>query len=221
MILGFSGKALAGKDTAADYLMQTGFWQKKVSFASNLKDLCSEVFVVPKDLFYTQEGKRKKLKNKVVFNDKHLDGIIYWLCKTHKIDKNSVEYNKFFGQELYTPRDILQFVGTDVIRSYCDGYHVDVVFLNNNINTDNIIITDVRFMNEVEGVLNNNGFVVRIERIFDKCSSEFNTGHLSETSLDSFDRWSYILNNPGDLLENFYIEIDKMVKNTYIFSEEK
>lgn len=213
MILGFSGKALSGKDSSADYLIENHNWDYKVGFASNLKKACSSIFNMDLKRFTTQSGKSTRLECPVVIDCPLLLKVIEWMNKTHTISIDSCDYSEFIGKQLNTPREILQFVGTNVMRRYVPNYHVDATVRNLN-KKDKIVVTDVRFENEALGILNSNGFLVRIERPLElrRMSGRIiDTNHPSETSLDGWDKWSYRINNNGKEISSLYKSIDEMV----------
>ena len=64
-----------------------------------------------------------------------------------------------------TPRYILQYWGTEVCRQ---GFHDDIwiASVENKMRktTDNIVISDVRFPNEIKAIHNAGGIVVRVHR---------------------------------------------------------
>ena len=66
-VLGFSGAAGAGKDTVADYLIEGGGWDGKLSFAGNLKEMCKLVFNLTDHDVYDQEGKQALFDSPKVF----------------------------------------------------------------------------------------------------------------------------------------------------------
>ena len=82
----------------------------------------------------------------------------------------------------------------------------------------NWIITDVRFPNEIEAVKQKDGISIRINRPFKCCNMKdleyqdcmdcaeyqmniFQNEHISETALDDYGKWNYVINNDGTLLE--------------------
>ncbi|NDE16971.1 deoxynucleotide monophosphate kinase, partial [bacterium] len=65
-----------------------------------------------------------------------------------------------------SPRQILQTVGTDLFRNH---FHKDVWLWNlehrvRHSRRDRIVVTDVRFENEMEHIRSLGGFLVRIDR---------------------------------------------------------
>jgi len=141
MIVGFVGLIGAGKDTAADYLVNFhGF--RRDSFANTLKDAVSAVFGWDRVLL---EGRTKEARE--------------W---REEIDTWWAER---LGIPNLTPRWVLQYWGTDVLRV---GFHDDIwiASLENKMRktADNIVISDVRFPNEITAIHNAGGIVVRVKR---------------------------------------------------------
>jgi hypothetical protein len=132
MIIGFVGFIGSGKDTAADYLVNThGF--RRDSFANTLKDAVAAVFGWDRVLL---EGRTKEARE-------WREQVDPWWAERLDMPK-------------LTPRWVLQYWGTEVCRT---GFHDDIW-----IASDNIVISDVRFPNEIKAIHNAGGIVVRIKR---------------------------------------------------------
>ena len=143
MIVGFVGFIGSGKDTAADYLVNFhGF--RRDSFAATLKDSVACVFGWDRTLL---EGRTKESRE--------------WR------EQPDEWWSERLGKPI-TPRYILQFWGTEVCRN---GFHNDIwiASLENKIRKtqDNVVITDVRFPNEIKSIKNAGGKVFRIKRGLD------------------------------------------------------
>jgi len=141
MIIGFVGFIGSGKDTAADYLVNFhGF--RRDSFASTLKDAVAHVFGWDRTLL---EGRTKQARE--------------W---REEID---TWWSERLNMPNLTPRWILQYWGTDVCRNH---FHDDIwiASLENKMRktSDNIVISDVRFPNEIQAIHNAGGIVVRVKR---------------------------------------------------------
>lgn len=141
MIIGFVGFIGSGKDTAADYLVNFhGF--RRDSFASTLKDAVANVFGWDRTLL---EGRTKESRE-------WREQVDSWWAERLKMPN-------------LTPRLMLQIWGTEVCRN---GFHNDIwiASLENKIRKthDNIVITDVRFTNEIKAIKNAGGKVFRIKR---------------------------------------------------------
>ena len=141
MIIGFVGFIGSGKDTAADYLVNFHEFRRD-SFANTLKDACAAVFGWDRVLL---EGRTKEARE--------------W---REQVDPWWAER---LGMPNLTPRWILQYWGTEVCRT---GFHDDIwiASLENKMRKtgDNIVISDVRFPNEIKAIHNAGGIVVRVKR---------------------------------------------------------
>jgi hypothetical protein len=144
MIVGFVGLIGAGKDTAADYLVNFhGF--RRDSFANTLKDAVACVFGWDRTLL---EGRTKEARE-------WREQVDTWWAERLNMPN-------------LTPRLMLQLWGTEVCRN---GFHDDIwiASLENKMRktSDNIVISDVRFPNEIKAIHNAGGIVIRVKRGID------------------------------------------------------
>jgi hypothetical protein len=141
MKVGIVGWIGSGKDTVADYLVN--FHQfRRASFAKNLKDAVSAVFGWDRELL---EGRTKQSRE--------------WR------DQVDVWWSQRLSIPNLTPRMILQNWGTEVIREH---FHDDIwiASLENSIRSsdDDVVITDCRFPNEIQGLKSQGGITVWVRR---------------------------------------------------------
>ena len=141
MIIGFVGFIGSGKDTAADYLVNFhGF--RRDSFANTLKDAVAAVFGWDRTLL---EGRTKEARE-------WREQVDPWWAERLNIPH-------------LTPRWVLQYWGTEVCRQ---AFHDDIwiASVENKMRktTDNIVISDVRFPNEINAIHGAGGIVVRVQR---------------------------------------------------------
>lgn len=138
MIISISGLIGSGKDTAADYLCTVhGF--KRMSFGASLKDAVAAVFNWDRELL---EGSTRASRE-------WREQVDTWWARRLDIPQ-------------LTPRWVLQQWGTEVARrNFHDEIWVASVE-NKLINIkDDVVITDCRFINELNAIKNAGGITVR------------------------------------------------------------
>lgn len=137
MIVGIVGFIGSGKGTVGDLLVEKGF--HKDSFAAPLKDACSIIFGWPRELLEGDTELSRKWRE---------EPDAFWSEK--------------FGKS-FSPRLALQLMGTEAGRNV---FHPDiwVVSLLNRAKGRDIVVTDVRFKNEVAHIQDNGGLIIRVKR---------------------------------------------------------
>ena len=140
MIIGVCGFIGSGKDTIADYLVNFhGF--RRESFANSLKDAVAHVFGWDRTML---EGRTKQSRE--------------WR------EQRDEWWSNRLGTEI-TPRLMLQLWGTEVCRK---GFHDDIwiASLENKLrnSTDDIVISDCRFPNEIKSIREAGGIIVWVKR---------------------------------------------------------
>lgn len=211
-IIGISGSAGSGKDTIGDYLVKNYGWEK-MSFASALKDITSILFGWDRVMLAGETPENRKLREE---KDE------YW--------------SKVFNDTI-TPRRMLQILGTNILRHHLgENIWVDVL-KRKLINSDkNVVITDVRFPNEIDMIRNLGGKMIRVERgnlpswfreleklqtvdsrydldelgQYEKFEELFKI-HESEWKWIGYDKPSMIFSNNGSF-DELYGKIDKFMK---------
>lgn len=141
MIIGICGLIGAGKDTAADYLVNFHEF-KRESYAGTLKDAVAAVFGWDRELL---EGRTKAARE-------WREQIDPWWSQ--RLDMPNL-----------TPRLTLQLWGTEVCRK---SFHDDIwiASVENKLRTtkDHVVISDCRFPNEIASIRRAGGRIIRIVR---------------------------------------------------------
>lgn len=208
MIIGISGKKQSGKNTVADilsylYYSKLNGWE--ISFL-DLITVCRKTELTEILSMY-QYAIAEPLKEIVCV----LTG-----CELSDLEnesfKNSNIPEGIFPKKTPTYRQLMQYLGTDIFRK---NIHYDFwinLTISKVLKESFCIITDVRFPNEANAILQNKGGVIRVER--DNLDSD--DCHFSETALDTFDSFDYVIKNNGTL-EDLYNQVVDFVKESKIF----
>ena len=139
MIIGIVGFINSGKGTVGDILVNE-YDFKKFAFADPLKDATAAIFGWDRALL---EGDTKESRE---FREKRDE---FWSAR--------------LGWDV-TPRKALQRMGTEAGREVF-GDDVWIAALEKRIhNLDKVVVTDVRFQNEIEAIRSVGGKVIRVKR---------------------------------------------------------
>lgn len=193
-----SAKLQSGKNQLATFLtdamVASGLKVSTESYARALKSGCTQDFT---KLWEFLEKERESLM--CVHNVP--DYAISWMSvKPENLQEDKTDLTRL----------LLQIYGTEIFRNRVDSdYWVKKCIASISASdSDVIMITDVRFPNEVNAMLDwaeedsssRRVVTVRIERPgFTRDSSDPVHSHPSETGLDDFGPWDYVVENVGTL----------------------
>ena len=181
VIIGIVGFIGSGKGTVSEYLTERYKFNHD-SFASSLKDACAVIFDWPRDLLEGDTTESRSWREEVDT----------WWAKELNIPN-------------FSPRYALQLIGTDSLRNH---FNQNLWFLTlaNRVRKNpekNIVISDVRFPNEINFIRQNKGYLFRVIR--GKNPVWFETAYLAnqgdESALDTmittyssvhFSEWAWI-----------------------------
>ena len=188
MIIGISGKAESGKDTAANMLkilygnpnISYEDYNNKnynkfadievIHFADILKETAMTMCVLSEEDVCTQHGKKRKIE---------------WLG--------------------ITVRELLQKLGTCIRQNIDEDFWVKSLWAVVD-NWNNVIIADVRFPNEVNSIKERGGIVIRLNRNTSKVDN-----HISETAVDNYKEWDLVIDN-NSTKEDLFNTLKKIVQ---------
>lgn len=140
-VIGICGLKGAGKDTIGDIICKNDDSFVKMSFADTLKDITAILMGWDRSLLQGDTLESREWREKA--DD-------YW--------------SDAFGK-MITPRIILQQLGTEVLRNhFLQSIWVDSLKKKIMNSDKNIIITDVRFPNEIDMIKELGGTIYRVER---------------------------------------------------------
>jgi hypothetical protein len=233
-LIGLSGQLQNGKDTVADLISKltteyyNDSWNRK-KFAGILKEMCALLIGCRVEDFEEIDFKNKPIGEEWrrwywIDISELGDGKKYSPYFSSEYEAKSYfehipEYmwNKIqLVSEILTPRLILQLLGTEGGR---DVIHPNIwinATLGNIKYNEKVIVTDCRFPNEVQGIKKRNGIVVRVIR-----PSKISTStHPSETSLNDYKDWDYVIINDGTL-EDLERKVREMLVHFKIINDFK
>lgn len=213
MIIALSGKKKSGKDTVANFLVKDrGF--TKLSFATPLKDLIVRVFKIDSNLLHDDSKKDEELDFNLSIDYSHLDHIRQIVSEEwgYNIDYDTREnIEDFFGKEIETPRQLMQIVGTDILRNHVD----ENIFINllvekiKQLQTP-VVVADARLKNEREKLLELGAVLTLIKRDIGLDEDD----HISENDLGDEDEYDLVIENNIDL-QQLRSEINLWYSLTY------
>ena len=212
MIIGVCGFIGSGKDTIADYLTNFHGYRRE-SFANSLKDAVAQVFGWDRTMLEGRTTQARAWREQVD---------PWWANRLNMPN--------------LTPRLVLQLWGTEVARR---AFHDDtwIASLEHKLSKahNDIVITDVRFPNEIQAVRNAGGVVIRVVRgpepAWYDLAVNVNRGHkknvewrLSKDRLAEYNihpsEWAWVgtefdavLDNNQEGLDNLYRQIKDLVLN--------
>lgn len=171
-VVGFIAPKGAGKDAACKILVDNNKVLRKLSFAAPFKKICQKVFGLTD--YHTEDpaGKEREFKTPITLTKKHIREIIKdlpeWVDPIGPDGKiryniNSVSVNGLEGRVFKSPRELLQIIGTDLIRDRVwKDWHVNAALSDKALallpNPRAVYgVTDIRFENEFEALVNKFG----------------------------------------------------------------
>lgn len=163
-------------------------------------------------------------------NKKYSEKLKYMVCFLIGCSRSDLEDREFKEKELgeewdgLTPRKLLQLLGTEAGRQiihpniwvnalfadWKSGYvEQGAGWIETEDDYPNWIVTDVRFPNEAKAIKDRGGILIRINRpqYLDNGLVIRKDEHLSETALDDYDGFDYVIDNDSDSVQDL---IDKV-----------
>lgn len=247
MIIGISGKINSGKDLIGKIIKYLD-WRNDLKYIDTLPEISEKHFNEYKHSLVIERSNWKIVK----FADKLKDIVCLLIgCTREQLEdedfKNTKlgnEWNNTYDNvyytnllsETYTPRQLLQYIGTDLFRNrinqniWINATMNEYKSVNNPIHYEgaekspdyeevlpNWIITDVRFHNEVKAIEDKGGFVIRINR---STTNRYNStgdinkfksfNHASEILLDNHD-FKYTINNDTNDITKLILNVKEIL----------
>lgn len=188
-IIGVAGKKNSGKDTFADFARE-GWGFVRYAFADELK---LHIHILDP---YIKTG---------WFSYRKLSSILSEMSETEAKNRYK-DLRRFY-----------QAYGTDVWRERNPDIWVDALFriVDNHVD-ENVVITDVRFQNEIDAIKKRGGYLVKIKR---PVATDELSSHVSEQDLPD-ELFDYIIENDSDLFW-FYDKVEEVLEKIIPESKEE
>ena len=164
MIFGITGTKGHGKDTLAKLIVKHNPQYRILHFADRLKQICQNVFGLTDLQINELEHKEKLFETPIIMDD----------SLPQLVEQTQLELQPR-GLVAKNPREIMQYVGTEYVRSIRDSYWRDCV---EKELTKFCIVPDTRFINEAELLRRHGGKIIRVQRIDLPTNTDL---HASET----------------------------------------
>lgn len=168
VVYGITGKKEHGKDSFAALVKAYNKDFQILRFADDLKLMASEIFDIPLELMHSTAGKTHIFPEPIFMDN--------YLTKMQDVTGLAIQGKVITAKSL---RELLQFFGTEYVRSVEDLYWINRV--TSKIQGRPTLITDTRFLNEEASIRNIGGKIIRINRID---APETEDSHKSETEMD-------------------------------------
>lgn len=207
MIIVLSAPKRSGKDEVAN-ILKKHFGYKRIAFADPLRVLCAKAFELPLDVFTDDARKDLTFALPVISTITDISRLAIFTGAT--AEQRTELLKKGVGLTFSTAREILQTVGTDLVRACIDeSYFINLALADISNATGNIVITDARTPAERRAIKALGGTLIRIKR-----EGYEGSGHISETSIGDDSEYDVIVNNSGTLSE---LELDVTMWHTLRF----
>lgn len=157
----FVGPKFSGKDTCAKILQNWGITADKIPFAGPLKKICCGVWGPPlhtfEDAYFKELLQHFEMEVADIYD-------LFELSNRYVTPESETAFlehlKQFEGMEFISRRDLLQKVGTEILRSFDPGWHCKAAFSPQHLmeikalpfkfERETFSVTDCRFINEYE-----------------------------------------------------------------------
>lgn len=168
-VFGISGQKGHGKDTLARLMQKECESFHITHFAAELKRLSKLIFGLTDAQMHDQDLKEAPLGRPV-----EMDSFVPYMQSRTGLSIQPC------GKIAKTPREVLQFFGTEYVRRARDSYWVDCVLREVHEKVDFVLVPDTRYLNEMEALRRIGGKVIKVQRLG---LPEGTDGHTSETEM--------------------------------------
>lgn len=215
-VFGVSGKKASGKDTIAEawasiLVKEYGLDVKFASFASHLKQEATSIIASADAVLNANVSIAEATERLARIYDIPVDQMadVFHLILPHIGRKSGIPDGWTRSEDIWA---LLRYLGTDIRQPQDKYFWVRKAFceiVENAYHGKSTMITDARFLHEVEPLLSINGFIVRVDvspevqrqRLASRdgvVPDEAALNHASETNLDSYSHFDFRIDNSSN-----------------------
>jgi hypothetical protein len=141
-VIGLIGSKQAGKTTTFNSFAKIAPVQE-ISLAAKIKNVVSEILQIPRNYFDSSNLKEMFLEDPIFLTE----DIILQIFEAYQVTPNNQTHVRpHIGKVLHTPRQVAQYIGTELLRSYDNQIHCKAAI--QDIDAEIGVVTDIRFPNE-------------------------------------------------------------------------
>jgi hypothetical protein len=148
IVMGIMGVKKSGKTTTYEFLKEYIPHLEEFSLAAKLKNCCSDIFKeVPTSYYHDQTRKEVELDVPVVLTTAKLNEILNYFSLSNI--NETLYIRPHINKILYTPRQILQYIGSEFLRNIDADIHcLATAQMIKESESNIVVIPDIRFPNE-------------------------------------------------------------------------
>ncbi len=221
IVIGLMGPKGSGKDTLADYSIEKLGGTGKIVTANFLKKMCATVFQLTPDWF--NENKDKEFPKPILFTNPLVKKVLLEMrsavsekvISLKEFNPYRIGIQNYSGRFFKTPRQMLQYIGTDLTHSICRPFHCIVSYDLYKDKPGIWFITDTRFKFEIDYALKTFKFFYPIRIINRNEVINGNEEHISESEWKEILPFASIDNSStlGKFVENSIKVFNKIKKD--------
>lgn len=196
-IVAFAGSKQAGKTTAFSTIKNQFTEVHEVTIAGKLKNVVGEVLNIDTKNFHVNELKEVPFEDPITITKEQIEAVITAFNLEFDYDKH---VRPHVGTLIETPRQSLQFFGTNVLHPIDDLVHIKNAVAGMP-KRGIVVVTDLRFLQEFEYFRDTHKeefFPFYIKNNKAELMAEGDT-HPSETDLQKFKNQCTLIDNNGSL----------------------
>jgi len=168
MLIAICGKKRTGKDTVADYIQEFWGFQKR-SFAKPIKKALEIIFDWPEEIWHSDELK-EEVDPRWGISPRQAAQHMGTEWGQYHLGQSFPLFHDTMGRKLWVARALF------------------------DIDNEDVVVSDLRFLHEAEAIRDRGGFIIKIHR-----NLKYEDGHLSEIGVNIIDADFEIDNDKTEL----------------------